>query len=319
MQRTASALTLWLSLRGYGLVTSALFGATTAPLKMRDRFERLSRVSRKRIQRKFPQVAFGDHSAGEVPLEAVCAVESPAQVILYLHGGAFFMGSPASYRNRAMRLSYRCNAEVFVPDYRLAPEHPYPCALDDALAAWKFVRSLRPNAPIFVAGDSAGGGLSLSLLLKLRDLGMAMPTGALLLSPWTDLTVSGASVDGNRSKDLWFTRRHLETWAGYYAADADRRSPYLSPVFAQFSGLPPLLLLVGEDELLLDDALRVRDAARAAGADVRIQVGRGMQHDWSLTLPWLDESQRAWSAMKNFVGGRATGYAEDVQHGRSEP
>lgn len=304
-----SALKRWLSLRGYGLVTSTLFGATTSPLKMRARFERLSRVSRKKIQRKFPQVVFADHAAGEVAIESVCAPESPARVILYLHGGAFFMGSPASYRNRAMRLSYRCNAEVFVPDYRLAPEHPYPAAFDDALAAWKFVKRFRPDAPILVAGDSAGGGLSLSLLVRLRELGMAMPNGAFLLSPWTDLTVSGASVDGNRSRDLWFTRRHLEIWAGHYAAGADRRSPYVSPVFADVSGLPPLLLLVGQDELLLDDALRVRDAATSAGTDVRVHLGKGMQHDWPLTLPWLDESRLAWSAMKNFVEEHATANA----------
>jgi acetyl esterase/lipase len=196
-----------------------------------------------------------------------------------------------------MRLSYRCNAEVFVPGYRLAPEHAYPAAFDDAFAAWEFVKRFRPNMPIFIAGDSAGGGLGLSLIVRLRDLGMAMPDGALLLSPWTDLTVSGASVDGNRGKDLWFTRRHLEVWAGYYGAGADRRSPYVSPVFAEFAGLPRLLLLVGQDELLLDDALRVRDAATSAETDVRVHVGKGMQHDWPLTLPWLDESRVAWSAM----------------------
>jgi acetyl esterase/lipase len=278
---------------------------------MRARFERLSRVSRKKMQRKFPKIVFGDHAVGEVVIESVCALESPARVILYLHGGAFFMGSPASYRNRAMRLSYRCNAEVFVPDYRLAPEHPYPAAFDDALAAWKFLKGFRPNAPIFVAGDSAGGGLGLSLLVRLRDLGLAMPNGAFLLSPWTDLTVSGASVDGNRSKDLWFTRRHLEIWAGYYAAGADRRSPYVSPVFAEVSGLPPLLLLVGQDELLLDDALRVRDTAASARTDVRVHLGKGMQHDWPLTLPWLDESRLAWSAMRNFVEERAAANAEE--------
>ena len=305
-----SVLKRWLSLRGYGFVTSTFFGATTPPLKMRARFERLSCVSRMKMRRKFPNIVFGDYVAGEVPIESVCALESPARVILYLHGGAFFMGSPASYRNRAMRLSYRCDAEVFVPDYRLAPEHRYPAAFDDALAAWKFVKSIRPDAPIFVAGDSAGGGLGLSLLVRLRDLGMAMPNGAFLLSPWTDLTVSGASVDGNRRKDLWFTRGHLEIWAGYYAADAERRSAYVSPVFAEFSGLPPLLLLVGQDELLLDDALRVRDAATSVGTDVRVHIGKGMQHDWPLTLPWLDESRLAWSAMRNFVEERATA-AED--------
>jgi acetyl esterase/lipase len=299
--RTLSSWKRWLSLRAYGLVTSALFGAATPPLTMRARFERLSRVPRERMQRKFPKLAFGDHAVDNLAIESVCAVESPARVILYLHGGAYFMGSPASYRDRAMRLSYRCQAEVFVPDYRLAPEHPYPAALDDVLAAWKYVRALRKGARIFVAGDSAGGGLGLSLLVKLRDLGLAMPNGVFLLSPWTDLTTSGASVDGNRGKDLWFTRGHLETWARYYLGGADPRSPYVSPVFADLKGLPPIFLLAGENELLLDDALRVRDAAKSARTDVRVLVGDGMQHDWPLALPWLDESRHAWSEMRRFV------------------
>lgn len=296
-----STLTHWLSLRGYGLVTSTLFGAATPPLRMRARFERLAHVSRSKIQRRFPRVSFGDHTAGQVPIESVCAVESPARIVLYLHGGAFFMGSPASYRSRALRLSYRWNAQIFVPDYRLAPEHPYPAALDDALAAWQLVSGVRPGTPMLFAGDSAGGGLCLSLLVKLRDAGMAMPRGAILFSPWTDLAVSGASVDGNRDRDLWFTRRHLEIWSAYYAAAADRRSPHVSPVFADLSGLPPLMLLAGEDELLLDDALRVRDAAERVGTRVRVHVGRGMQHDWPLALPWLDESRRAWSAVSAFI------------------
>jgi acetyl esterase/lipase len=268
---------------------------------MRARFERFSRVSRSSMQRKFPMLVFGDHSVDGLDMESVRAVESPDRVILYLHGGAFVMGSPASYRNRAMRLSYRCCADVFVPAYRLAPEHPYPAALEDALAAWRFVRTLRPDVPIFVAGDSAGGGLALSLLVRLRELGLTMPSGAVLLSPWTDLTASGSSVDSNRRKDLWLSRRHLETWANYYIGGADPRSPCISPVFADLSGLPPLLLLAGEDEVLLDDALRVRDAAVSVGTEVCALVGHGMQHDWPLTLPWLDESRHAWDAMRRFV------------------
>ncbi|MFZ1905192.1 MAG: alpha/beta hydrolase [Steroidobacteraceae bacterium] len=291
----------WLSLRAYGLITSTLFGATTPPVTMRGRFERFSRVSRQAMRRKFPKLVFGDHAVGGLAIESVCAVESPARVILYLHGGAFFMGSPASYRNRAMRLSYRCQAEVFVPDYRLAPEHQYPAAHDDTLVAWGFVKALRPHAAIFVAGDSAGGGLSLSLLVRLRDSGLVMPNGSFQLSPWTDLTVSGHSVNGNHGKDLWFTRKHLEVWARYYVGQADPRSPYVSPVFADLSGLPPLLLLVGKDELLLDDTLRVRDAARSVGTDVRVLIGKGMQHDWPLTLPWLDESKHAWKTIRRFV------------------
>jgi monoterpene epsilon-lactone hydrolase len=291
----------WLSLRAYGLVTSALFGATTPPKTMRRRFERFSRGSRQAMQRKFPKLMFGDYAVEELAIESVCAVESPVRVILYLHGGAFFMGSPSSYRNRAMRLSYRCQAEVFVPDYRLAPEHQFPAALHDAFAAWRFVKALRPQSPIFVAGDSAGGGLSLSLLVRLRDSGLDMPNGSFHLSPWTDLTVSGSSVDGNYGRDLWFTRKHLEVWARYYTGQTDARSPYVSPVFADLSGLPPLLFLVGEDELLLDDTLRVRDAATSVGNVARVLIGKGMQHDWPLTLPWLDESKHAWKTIRRFV------------------
>ena len=305
--QTSRSLKRWVSLRAYGLITSTLFGATASPLKMRARFERFGRVSREKLQGKFPRLLFRDHTIAELAIESVCAVETPARAILYLHGGAFFMGSPASYRNRAMRLSYRCDAEVFVPAYRLAPEHPYPAALDDALAAWEFVKALRPETPLFVAGDSAGGGLSLSLLLRLRDLGLASPNGAVLLSPWTDLTVSGASIDGNHGKDLWFTRRHLQVWARYYVGRADAHLPYISPVFADLSGLPPLLLVVGEDELLLDDARRVADAARQNGIGVSTHVGKGMQHDWPLTLPWLDESRLAWMAIRSFVDKHSRG------------
>lgn len=174
-------------------------------------------------------------------------------------------------------------------------------ALDDAVAAWQLVRRVRPAARIYVAGDSAGGGLALSLLLRLRDAGLALPAGAVLLSPWTDLSVSGESVDRHRGKDLWLTRRHLETWAQYYAGVADRRSPDVSPVFGDFAGLPPLLLLVGGDELLVDDAVRVRARAIDSDVDARIVVSPGMQHDYPLTLPWLAESRDAWRRIASFL------------------
>lgn len=300
----------WLSLRAYGLVTSALFGAETPPRQMRDRFERFARVSRHALQRRFPGLVFEDHRAGDLLVESVRAVEAPRRVVLHLHGGGFFMGSPASYRNRAMRLSYRLGAEVFVPAYRLAPEHPYPAALDDALAAFRLVRRARAGSPLFVSGDSAGGGLALSLLLVLRDLGEPTAAGAILLSPWTDLTASGHSVDANEGRDLWFSRRHLEIWAGYYAGSADPRSPYVSAAFGDPSGLPALLLLAAEDELLLDDARRVHEAALHAGGDSRLLVGARMQHDWPLTLPWLAESKHAWREMQRFV--------EERTHAREE-
>jgi monoterpene epsilon-lactone hydrolase len=300
---TSTAVNRWLSLRLYGLVTSTLFRPRTAPATMRARFERFGKTSRKAMQRKFPELVFEDHGIGSLAMESVRAVESPRCTILHLHGGAFVMGSPQSYRERAKRLSYQCHAEVFVPDYRLAPEHPYPAALDDAFLALQYVTVLRRGVPIFVTGDSAGGGLALSLLVRLRDAGADVPSGAVLLSPWTDLTASGSSVEANRSKDLWLTRAHLEQWARHYVANAAPDGPELSPLFADLSRLPPLLLLAGEHEVLLDDAVRVGEKAARAGTPARVLVGRGMQHDWPLTLPWLQESRFAWREVRRFIEG----------------
>jgi epsilon-lactone hydrolase len=294
----------WCSLEAYGLFTSTLFRASTPPQTLRDRFERFASVSREAIRRKHLQASFDDHRAGPVMVESVRAGRSPSCTVLHLHGGGFVFGSPATYRNRAIRLAYRLDAEVFVPDYRLAPEHPFPAALEDVLLAYQHLRSMRPGVPTFVTGDSAGGGLVLSLLVRVRELGEASPAGAILLSPWTDLSASGASVDGNRRTDRWLTRAHLSRWASYYVGDADPRTPLLSPLFADLSGLPPLFLLVGEDEILLDDAVRVAERATRAGTDARLLVGKRMQHDWPLTLPWLDESREAWNAMRAFVQER---------------
>jgi acetyl esterase/lipase len=301
------ALRTWLSLRAYGAVTGTLFGATTPPLAMRRRFERYGATSRRRLLRRHPGLVFIDHRVGSLAMESVRAVEAPARAILYLHGGAFLMGSPASYRSRAARVSYRCRAEVFVPDYRLAPEHPYPAALDDALAAWHHVRSQR-RGPLLVAGDSAGGGLALSLMLRLRDAGEPAPDGAVLLSPWVDLTVPSGSEP---SRDLWFTADHLRHWASHYAGGADPQDPLISPVHADLSRLPPFLLLLGEDELLAEEGRRLIRRSREAGTDARLLLGRGMQHDWPLTLPWLGESRRAWAEIAAFVAERASASGRD--------
>ena len=298
---TLTAAKRWLSLRGYGLVTSTLFGADTPPATMRARFDRWASVSREAMQRKFPALAIASHVVDEtLDVESLSVTASPRCTILHLHGGAFVFGSASTYRNRAMRMSYRASAEVFVPDYRLAPEHPYPAALEDALRTYRWLRARRPRLPLFITGDSAGGGLGLSLLVALRDAGEPLPTGAVFLSPWTDLTTSGRSVDDNQGKDLWLGRRHLETWARYYVGESDPRDPRVSPVFADLHGLPPMLALACEHEVLLDDARRVVTSAALEGTDARLFVGPRMQHDWPLTLPWLDESRSAWRAIQSF-------------------
>jgi acetyl esterase/lipase len=298
----ASRIIRWLSLRAYGLVMRSLFRPRTPPQTMRRRFERFGRTSRATVLARHPAVVFGDHRVGELAMESIRATPRPARVLLYLHGGAFVMGSPSSYRSRAVRLSYRCDAEVLVPDYRLAPEHPFPAALEDALAAWRALGSIAPGRPALVGGDSAGGGLALSLMVRLRELGEASPCGGVLLSPSANL--AGGAVSG-RHRDLWLTPEHLRRWRRHYLGTADPRDPRVSPALADLSGLPPMLVLVGEDEVLAAETHRWVACARDAGTDARLLVGAGMQHDWPLTLPWLAESRRAWAEIARFVAERA--------------
>jgi len=290
--------------QAYGLVTRRLFPAHASPHTMRARFERFAHTPREKLQRKYPKLVFEDHSFRDRAMESVRAMDEPSCVLMHLHGGAYFMGAPASYRSRTMRLSYRCDAEVFAPDYRLAPEHPAPAALEDALDAWCELKRLRPGVPMFVSGDSAGGGLAISLMAALRDQGLPLPDGAVLFSPWTDLSTSGASIDDNDRRDVWLSRAHCETWAGHYLGDVHPCDPRVSPVYASFEGLPSIMLLVGDQEVLLDDARRVHDKALAAGVASVLHVGKDMQHDWPLTLPWLEESTEAWTAIAGFVARR---------------
>jgi monoterpene epsilon-lactone hydrolase len=298
--RVTPAWKKWLSVRAYGLVTR-LYGAHTPPLKMRRRFERLGAVTRKSLTARYPNVVFSDQHAGSLWIEGVRAAPQPRVIILYLHGGGYLFGSPASYRDRVRKLSFRCNAEVFVPDYRLAPEHPYPAALEDALAAWRYVSALRHEATIVVAGDSAGGGLALSLLAALRDSRQELPAAAFVFSPWTDLGANGASMTSNERTDVWLSRRHIAEWGRYYAGASNPADPGISPLHADLRGFPPLLLIAGDQEVLLDDTLRVEAKAREAGVDVEMCIGRGMQHDFPLTLPWLEESREAWEIVLAFL------------------
>jgi epsilon-lactone hydrolase len=301
---STQTLTHRLSLRAYGVITRTLFGSHTHPKVMRRRFERFGATSRRRLLARHPGLVFAEHAVGPLSMESV-HTGSPERAVLYLHGGAFVMGSPASYRSRATRMAYRCRAELFVPDYRLAPEHPFPAALEDALAAWRQLRALRRGWPLFVAGDSAGGGLAVSLMIRLRDLGEPLPDGAVLVSPSVDL----GEPDGREEEsgtDLWLTREHLRQWFRHYVGKADPANPLLSPIRANLSGLPPFLLLAGSEELLLGEGRRMVDRALSAGVDAQLLVGEGMQHDWPLTLPWLPESRHAWQVIAGFLDEHAS-------------
>jgi acetyl esterase/lipase len=257
------------------------------------------------LRARYPQIVFEDHDLGGVPAESTCSVEAPARVLMHLHGGIYFMGSAASFRARANNLSFRCRARVYMPEYRLAPEHPFPAAIEDARCAWLALAARYPDTPLFLSGESAGGGMALALMMLLRAEGLPLPRRCFMISPWTDLTGSGASVDANARKD-WFGRAHANAWVPRILDGADPADPRISPLFGDFRGLPPLLFVVGGDEAILDDSRRCAHRAREAGVRVDEIVGAGMLHDYPLALPKLRESQRAWRAITGFVDGDAT-------------
>jgi epsilon-lactone hydrolase len=200
--------------------------------------------------------------------------------VLYLHGGGYVFGSSRSHRVLIARLALASPARVLAPDYRLAPENPYPAALEDAVAVYRGLldQGVDP-ARLVVGGDSAGGGLTLALLLRLRVEGVPLPAGAILLCPWVDLTAQGGSLAENASFD-WGNEEIGRRWIRAYLGDRDPTDPFVSPVFADLRGLPPLLVQVGAAELLRDQVATFVERACAAGVDVRATVEPDMVHDW---------------------------------------
>lgn len=236
-----------------------------------------------------PGPDFRDREVGGVP--GLWTDGDRDAVLLYLHGGGYVIGSAADYRGLAGELARAAGVDLFSVDYRLAPENPFPAATDDALAAYRGLLETGVAAEdIIVAGDSAGGGLALALLVALRDAGTPLPAAALLLSPWVDLTLSGESVRSQAGIDPSLTARGLAVCAARYVGD-DTGNPLASPLFADLRGLPPLIVHVGEAEILLDDAIRLARAAAVSGVDVTVRIWQGMIHDWALFACALSEGR----------------------------
>ena len=241
--------------------------------------------------------------AGGVPGELVTAPGSRADVaVLHLHGGGYGIGSPAGYRGTAARLSAAAGAPVLVPAYRLAPEHDFPAAVDDAGQAYRWLLE-RVGAPgrLAVCGDSAGGGLAVAILSSARH-DLPVPAALALWSPWVDLAVAEDRGEGVRDPVLsvaWLRER-----AAAYLDGADATDPRASPVLAPLGGLPPTLVLVGSEEILLADARRLTEAARAAGAEVSLEEVAGAIHLWMHLAPQAEESLAAFARTGRFLADR---------------
>ena len=245
-------------------------------------------------------------TAGGVPAHWLAAPGADAgRVLLFLHGGGFELGSLRSDGELAARLGRASGMRVLFPEYRLAPEHPFPAAIDDVLAVWRWLRTDQGLSArsIAVAGDSAGGGLTVALLVATRDAGEALPAAAVLMSPTVDLTSSGASMTERAAQDPISTPAMLGQFAAGYLAGADPKTPLASPLFASLSGLPPLLVQVGTADLLLSDSERLATAAAEAGVDVILEIGEGLPHVYQLLLG-TPEAAQATEQIGTFLRAR---------------
>jgi len=227
---------------------------------------------------------------------------SAAGVVLYLHGGAYITGSCHTHRGLAGHLARAAASDCFLLDYRLAPEHPFPAAVDDALAAYLALKAAQPARPVTLAGDSAGGGLALALALRLRDAGHTAPAAMALLSPWTDLALSLPTHLSKAAVDPFFPDTStLSAAAQMYAAQTPRTHPLVSPHYASLHGLPPTLIHVGEHEALLGDAQALAATMHAAGTPVQLQEFAGLWHVWQIFAGRFAEANTSIQALGAFL------------------
>jgi monoterpene epsilon-lactone hydrolase len=278
-----------------------LLGKRRPMTQVRKRLELLSPFVPGR--RNYTQMTPVD--AGGVPgMLAAVAPSRAERCVLYFHGGGYSIGTAALYRDFLWRIAGAARAQVLFFDYRLAPEHPFPAALDDAVAAYRWLAGRFDRRHIAFAGDSAGGGLLFAALLRLRDEGVELPRAAVALSPWTDLALTGESMRSNAVADPMLDPDNLPELVRNYCAGADPRNPYISPVYGDPTGLPPSLIQAGSDEILRDDAVRMADRMRAAGCEAEVEIWQRMPHAWHLYARLIPEGRRAIARIGQFLQER---------------
>jgi monoterpene epsilon-lactone hydrolase len=244
--------------------------------------------------------------AGGVKAERIATPRSlPGRYVLHLHGGAYLMGFPALFRDFTWRIADAAGARVLCLDYRLAPEHPFPAAVEDVTTAYRWLISeCAEPRQVALIGDSSGGGLALASMMRLRDAGLPLPAAAVVLSPWTDLALTGRSLTRHGLSDAMVPVELMPKAVELYLAGADPRQPYASPLYGDAAGLPPALILVGGDEALRDDAVRMAGRLRAAGGDVELEVWPRMFHVWPMFARILPEGRAAIARIGAFLHGR---------------
>ena len=232
------------------------------------------------------------------------------KIILHLHGGGYVSGGIDSHQMMCVLMAQTLKMKVLLPEYRLAPDQPFPAALDDILKVYRWLGA-KGHQPgdIILSGDSAGGGLTLATVLTLRDAGEPLPAAVVVISPWTDLKLKGQSYITNAKAEAVLQKDVLHEWASCYIGMENPENPLISPIYADFHGFPPLLIQVGSEEMLLDDARILAERAAAADVEVTLKVWEGMWHDWPVLGDLVPESRQAFEEFAQFVKekGRARG------------
>ncbi|MBX3479504.1 MAG: alpha/beta hydrolase [Caulobacter sp.] len=244
-----------------------------------------------------------------MPAEGLVALDTDdSRNVLYLHGGGYCIGSPRSHRPLAARLAAEAGCPVLVPDYRMGPESPFPAAVEDGVKAWRHLLDAGIDpARMVIAGDSAGGGLTLATALAVREAGLPQPAGLFCISPWANLTQTGPAYERLAALDPMISAARLDDFAAAYLAGADARDPLASPALADFTGLAPILIHVGGAEVLLSDSIAVAEAAGLAGVDVRLEIWPEMIHVWHAWSGQLTAGRRAIAAAGAWIRERTGG------------
>jgi len=269
----------------------AIDASTADVQEVRERLNRLSRFLKRAFKVSVePTTVNGLYAEWLKPSEPAVG-----KMLLYIHGGAYVVGSCRTHRQMVSHIARAAGISALLPEYRLAPEHPFPAAIEDLVGVYRSLLDEGFSAgDIFIAGDSAGGGLTVATLLSLRHAGLPLPAAAVLLSPYLDVTASGESATTRAERDPYFEAKDMSVVVDNYCPDeADLRNPLVSPVFANVAGLPPTLIQVGDDEILLSDSTRFAEKMRDAGLDVDIEIWPNMWHVFQLFIGKMPESRRA--------------------------
>jgi len=253
---------------------------------------------------RFPKEVKEQEVVIDKPLKALSFTSSKSAggAILFFHGGGYCIGSPVTHRSLTAKISLDTGHYTLSPDYRLAPEYSFPAALQDALAAYKYLLN-NGYAPfqISIGGDSAGGGLTMALLLTLKEKEMPMPASAFLISPWLDLSFSGPSISFNKKKEDLLLLSETTKWAHYYAGENNRTDPLISPLFGDMAGMPPILIQVGDREAILSDSTRLHERLQQEKVSSILQIYPGMFHDWQMFWYYMPEANKAVADISQFI------------------